>query len=161
MGLIGVILALGAREVVNVLMTNQLDLRAAVADLAALAEQFTPSTREVPGTRSAVPIARYRDRLIGLDELRSELQQMGYRGLELARLIQSSIWDRDRDFKGDLINQFRLAFNRGLIGVDGLRSALVVLGLGDAERNMELALASVHRAVVEGAIPEEPIDTQL
>lgn len=142
-------------------MTTPRDLQAAVSELATLAEQFTPATRDVPGTRSGVPIARYRDRLIGLPELRGELFQMGFRGLELARLIQSAIWERDRDFRNELMTQFRNAFMSGLIGPDGLRGALVILGIDDAERVMELNLAAVRHAIRHGMIPQEPVPTEL
>ncbi len=132
------------------------DLSRAAREINDILDRFQPEAADVAGTRSSVPIAAYRERLIDLDRLVRQLQELGFHGLQLARLVHSARLDRARAWT-DLARDYLLrAYERGFVDRPALRAGLLALGLGDAEVELEEALAAMRLALQTDTPPPVP-----
>ena len=127
-----------------------------LATISARILRASPFAREIPTGRSSVPLARYRLGLISLGQLQSELVFQGFTGLELARLVESAILDRQRVVLDALRDAYVSNFLRGGIEVGILTARLLELGLPPDQVDLEISISLARRAAQEREIPPPP-----
>ena len=125
----------GARELLN-------ELQEALATTG-------PPSPGVPPQRSSVPIRRFVEGAINNDELRRELEVLGYTGLRQERLVFSAILELDLATKRDVAATLARLVRDGDVPAELLQARLV-------EAGFQPASARVRAQLELARLPEPP-----
>jgi len=126
---------------------------AAIESRVRLATQPAPEARR---GRTSAPIALYRLGLISAARLRGELSFQGAESVELARLVQSALLDRERVVRDALRDQLLRSYERGDIEEPILILRLRQIGIPPEHIPDEVLIAKYRRAAAKGELPPDP-----
>ena len=90
-----------------------------------------PPVRTVAGQRSSVPIRRYAEGRTSGAQLRAELHQLGYSGVQLERLALSADLELDLEQRRIQADTARAEFRRGLLDQTLLKARLIEAGFSE------------------------------